>query len=294
MIKAITITSQTGRGSIEMVYGDRRAYWLDDVDWEQLKGSHSTYSYYNQVGESIVSTAIGSRAISITGFVCEYSDSLQDRCDFLNTYFSPLEDYWLEFGDYKIAFRPDASITWSRTHRENNRKGRKFLIQGTASNPLFQSANATAETFFETQKAFVFPSAFGSAEPLIYGIMADNTETVISLTGGFETGVTVEISFSSAVTNPKVYNLTVGKYIVVDYSFEAGDVLEICTVPGDKHITLNSGGTITNLMRYRNVGTSWWMLQPGDNTLSLGCDDETELGGMNASIYYTTLFQEVE
>lgn len=294
MIQQITLTSVTGRGSITMTYGDRRTYWLDDVDWGQVEGSHSTYNYLNQIGESIVSTTIRSRPIQITGFVVEYDNTLQDRCDHLNTYISPSEDYWIEYGDYKIKFRPDASITWSRTYPENSLKGRKFLIQGTAPFPLFQGSENTIQEFSSVYGLFHFPHDFGSSESFSYGMSTISSNITVQNTGGFETGIIAEISFSAELSNPIITNITTGKYLKVNYTFQSGDTLMISTMPGEKYMRLYRGEDEINVIKYRDVGMSWWTLQSGDNKLSLTCSDITELGGMAAQIYYTPLYQEVE
>ncbi len=121
MIEAIKITSLSGRGSVEMKSGDYQGYWLGAVDWGEVQGQHNTYSYANQVGESIVSTGILPRDLSITGWVIEHGNfsqvnfarvgsarisradagSLQQRCDFLNAFISPLS---LLFSFYSWLF----------------------------------------------------------------------------------------------------------------------------------------------------------------------------------------------
>lgn len=296
MIQQITLTSNAGRGSVVMKYGDRRDYWLDDVDWGQAEGSHNQYSYYNQIGASIVSTAVGTRDIQITGYVLEDGqDTYRSRLDFLNTFISPLEDYALYYGDKKIEFRPDRSITWSREYKTNNLKGRKFIIQGTAPSPLFEGAENLIGNFDHLAKAFKFPHDFGSSAAFAFGLTTETYTTTIDNTGGFDTGFTMEITFTATVTNPKIYNTTTGKYLGIDYVFQSGDILTVCTVSGKKRMTLQSHtGETVNMIRYRNVGMSWFQLQPGSNNLSLSCDDASELGGMRVTVYYTPLYQEVE
>lgn len=294
MIKEIKITRQSTGEEITMVYGDKRGYYLNDVDWGQVEGTHNSYSYLNQIGASIVNTAIGMRDITISGFVVARESDITSRCEYLNTFISPNEDYILTYGGFKIHFRPDASIAWSRSYAENCEKGRKFLIQGTCPFPLFQAVTDTEDAFSVTTGLLHFPSNFGSVTPMAYGITAASYNIAINNTGGFPTGVRVTVAFTSAVANPKVYNLTTGKFIGVDYTFQAGDVLEINTQPGEKYIKLISGSSESSLMRYRNVSMSWWVLEPGVNNLQMTCDDVTELGGMAVVIYYTPLYQEVE
>lgn len=90
MIREITITSLSGRGTVHMASREYWGYWLGEVDWGQVSGDHNTYKYYNQVGESIVSTSVGTRSLSITGWVVDGgSGDLQERCDALNKFISP-------------------------------------------------------------------------------------------------------------------------------------------------------------------------------------------------------------
>ena len=95
MIDEIKITSLSGRGSVYMKQGEYWNYWLGPVDWGRVEGQHQTYSYYRQVGKHIVDTTIGTRPLSITGWVVDRDGQLQERCDFLNAFISPVEDYTL-------------------------------------------------------------------------------------------------------------------------------------------------------------------------------------------------------
>lgn len=295
MIDEITITSLSGRGSVTMATRDYRGYWLGEVDWGTVEGQHNTYGYYNQVGENIVSTTLNTRPIAITGWVIEYEDSMQERCDFLNTFISPVDDYELSYGDRKIQFRPDISIKYSRPYVENNQLLRKFLIQGTAPYPLFTSVENTVSEFESIQNAFRFPTNLGMASPLIFGIVAKAYQKEIVNSGGYETGLIATVTFSGEVTNPRVRNQTTGGFIGVSYTFKAADTLEICTMPGNKYMKLiDFSGAETNLLKKRTYGTTWIQLQPGSNIIALDCDNADELAEMSLEIQFTPLFMEVE
>lgn len=296
MIEEITITSLKGRGSITMKTGDHLGYWLGPVDWGQAEGQHQTYSYYNQIGESIVSTSLLSRPVSITGWVMDGGeDTLQARCDTLNSFFSPAEDYRLEYKDRKINFRPDQSVKYSREVKKNNRLIRQFLLQGTAPYPLFTGLQDTAVPFDITGKLFRFPTNFGQEAPLIFGTVQRNYNTSINNTGGFSTGIVASFKFTGDVTNPRVKNLTTGKLIGVNRTFGKGERLEISTVLGSKHITLyKDDGTSENLIKYRDFRTAWIQLEPESNILALDCDDLDQRGNMDVAIFFTPLYLEVE
>lgn len=295
MIDEITITSLSGRGSITMTYGDRYGYWLNDVDWGQVEGQHQTYAYYNQVGSSIVSTTIGTRDISIEGFVVEQANTLRDRCDKLNTFFSPAEDYNLACGDKMISFRPDSSVAYSREFLYNNKKARRFLIQGTAPYPLFTGTENNEAVFSSLIKLFHFPTDFGVTNPVVFGAADRASNIQINNTGGFATGMIIRVSFSGSVVNPKVRNVTTGKFIGVNRTFQNGEALEFCTIPGQKRMTLKTDmGETVNILKYRDFRTSWLTLEPGINNISLDCDDLEQRGNMTAEINYTPLYLEVE
>ena len=296
MIDEIKITSLSGRGSVTMKIRDYTGYWLGTVDWGQVQGQHQTYKYYNQVGENIVSTTVDSRPLSITGWMVEAgAGDLQSRCDFLNAFLSPVEDYELEYKDRKIQFRPDCSIAYGRPYLQNNNKVRRFLIQATCPYPLFTGLHDTAAPFDSTGKLFRFPTNFGQLAPLVFATLDKTYSVEINNSGGFSAGITAMLKFSGEVVNPRIKNLTTGKLIGVRRTFQRGERLEISTTPGSKHMTLwTQDGGRENLIKYRDVRTSWLQLEPGRNLLALDCDDLDQRGSMTVTVYFTKRSLEVE
>lgn len=295
MIDQITITSKR-RGEITLTRGDRVGIYLDDVDFGKVEGNHNLYNYYNQVGASIASTVIGTRDISITGHVLEdWQDTMRERYDLIERFFNPTEDLTIHFRGYKIDFRPDMSVGWERDHKANNRYGRKFLVQGTAAFPLFAEEEQTQVTFDTQEKLFRFPTSFGSDTPFAFAVTSETYGTTVNNNGDTATGVTCQISFTASVTNPRIVNRTTGKFVAVNRTFVGGETLEICTSEGNKYMRVtDSNGATVSVMRYRHVNNSWWKLQPGENAVSVTCDDVTEIGGMSVTLFYTPLYMEVE
>lgn len=295
MIEEIKITSLAGRGSVEMKRNDYRGYWLGPVDWGQVQGNHQTYSYYNQIGESIVSTTVGTRPLSVTGWVVDGNGELQSRCDFLNAFISPVEDYELEYKGKTIRFRPDISIAYSPEYIKNNEKVRRFLIQGTCPYPLFTDSVDTAAVFDHAKKLFRFPTDFGVSNPIVFASTEKAYNLEINNIGGFSTGILASVRFSGEVKNPKIRNLTTNSFIGVNRTFSAFERMEIATTPGNKHITLyTADGEKENLIKYRDYRTTWIQLVPGKNLLALECDDLDHRANMEATVYFTPLYLEVE
>lgn len=295
MIKEITIRSLSGRGSLFLKDREYWGYWLGPVDWGQVQGQHQTYNYLNQIGESIVSTTVGTRPLSITGWVVDGNGNIQDRCDFLNSFISPVEDYTLEYNGKKIQFRPDISLAYSREYMKNNEKVRRFLIQGTCPFPLFTDSEETEVPFDSTGKMFRFPTNWGQTAPLVFAVVGKAYNVSVYNKGGFSNGFIVRVRFSGEVKNPRIWNMTTGKYIGVTRTFTRGEQLEISTVPGSKYMTLwTESGEKVDLIKYRDYQTTWIQLQPGENLIAVDCDDLDQRGNMEVTLYYTPLYLEVE
>lgn len=295
MIKEIKITSLSGRGELFMKSREYFGYWLGPVDWGQVQGQHQTYQFYNQVGESIVSTTVGTRPLSITGWVVDGDEQIQDRCNYLNSFISPVEDYELEFKGKKIRFRPDTSVVYSREYMKNNEKVRRFLIQGTCPYPLFTDSEDTEVPFDQTGKMFRFPTDWGQAKPLVFSVIGKSYQITVTNRGGFSTGFIVRIRFSGAVQNPKIWNMDTEQFIGVNRTFIRGEQLELCTIPGNKHITLwAADGQQVDLMKNRDYRTSWIQLLPGTNLIAVDCEDLDQRASMDVTLFYTPLYMEVE
>lgn len=316
MIEEIKITSLSGRGSVTMKSRDYQGYWLGEVDWGQVSGRHNTYSFPNQIGESIVSTSVATRPLSVTGWVIscagsahigsaqigaarvgsgETADTMQIRCDFLNAFISPVDDYTLEYKNRKIQFRPDSSIIYTPEYEANNEKVRRFLIQGTCPYPLFTDLENTAVPFDATGNRFIFPTNWGQTKPIIFAATEKAYRVEVNNKGGFSTGLTAVLKFSGDVQNPRIKNLTTGKFIGVKGTFHNGERLEMSTIPGNKYIkTRIPDGTEYNIIKYRDYKMSWIQLTPGINQLALDCDDLDQRPNMSVTVYFTPLYMEVE
>lgn len=296
MIEEITITSLAGRGSVTMRTRDAEGYWLGRVDWGQAEGSHQTYSAYNQIGETITSTQLGTRPLTIPGWVIENTDgSLLQRCEFLDSFISPVEDYELEYNGRKIRFRPDNSVIYSREMSTNNKLLRKFMIQATCPFPLFSRIEDLITPFDFSTKKFKFPTDFGRAAPLLFGVTEKVYNTVLNNPGGFASGVTIDIRFTGTVQNPRVRDMATGEFAGVKYTFQPGERLILSTVTGSKSITLEKAdGEEINLIKHRDVDMSWIQLTPGSSTWALECEDLSQRDAMQVAVSFTPLYLEVE
>lgn len=296
MINEITITSLSGRGSVTMRTQDYEGFWLGPVDWGQVSGTHQTYRSPNQLGETVASTTVEPRPLSITGWVIDAgTGGLGQRCDFLNAFFSPVEDYSLEYRGRKIGFRPDASVKYGRTRKENNEKKRKFLIQATCPYPLFTDLADTAAAFDASGKLFRFPNNFGRQAPALFGTRNQTYTLEVNNSGGFQTWITAKLRFSGTVENPQIKNLTTGQSLRVLRRFGRGESLTLSTMPDRQFLRLETAeGQTVNILKNWDITTGWIQLNPGRNTLALGCEDLDQRAAMSVTVFFTPLYMEIE
>lgn len=296
MIAEITITNLSGRGSVTMKKRDGEGYWLGAVDWGSVQVQHQTYHYVNQVGESVTATILGSRSLSIPGWVMGGgTDTLQSRCDFLNSFFSPAEDYEMEYRDRLLRFRPDGPIQYGHAYKENNELIRRFLLQATAHYPLFADKSPQTAPFDQSGRMFRFPQSFGLEGPVVFGTSEHTYSMEILNAGGFQSGLTARFRFTGTVKDPAVSNLTTGKTIRVKRTFQRGELLEISTLSGEHRMILTTTqGVREDALRYWDFSTSWIQLAPGRNLLTLDCPDPDQRANMTVTVLYTPLYLEVE
>ena len=74
----------------------------------------------------------------------------------------------------------------------------------------------------------------------------------------------------------KIYNRTTGKAFGLDYQFLLYDEITICTQSGEFSVTLNRGGTITNLLSFMTGDSTWVKLDVGRNQLAFSADTNAD------------------
>lgn len=96
--------------------------------------------------------------------------------------------------------------------------------------------------------------------------------------GGFD----IDITMSGAVTD-LILSDGIGNTMTVKGSFVSGDVVHIRTIRGQKSVTKDVSGTITNIIGSVQFGSVWLQLQPGENTITYSATS----GAANMSPVYT-------
>lgn len=109
------------------------------------------------------------------------------------------------------------------------------------------------------------PSPYETSEPLFimseklnYDVLSIENPSYVT-TGGIFT-----IRANGTVESPVIFNQTTYQEMVLNYTMQKGDVIEIDTRKGYKHVTLKQGFGV-NLLNYIDITSDWIEMIPGIN-----------------------------
>lgn len=145
--------------------------------------------------------------------------------------------------------------------------------------PFFYSAEKATTVFSGVEAAFEFPFSNEAlqAPMLEMGIIRNSTDRIIPYDGDAETGVTITIHAFGEASGIAIYNTGTREIMRIDTDkleaftgsgIVAGDDIIICTVVGQKSITLLREGVTTNILNCLERDSDWFKLSKGDNVFA--------------------------
>lgn len=115
---------------------------------------------------------------------------------------------------------------------------------------------------------FIFPD---NDEPFPIGKY--NTQNIMTIVNdGDEVGFTLEISGGPA-KNPTIYNAVTDEYMQILGELKDGDIITITTKTGNKTVTLEREGVVTNIINRLVSGSTWLTLRSGENKFYVRASD---------------------
>lgn len=130
--------------------------------------------------------------------------------------------------------------------------------------PYLTAAAETHIMFSSTEGLFEFPFSI-TAEGTEFGYRLLADEVPIYNGGDLATGFVATITATGTCINPTIYNTETGGYMKFEITLQAGDVLTVSTITGEKYVELLSGGTRTNALNSLDKTSEWLVLEDGDN-----------------------------
>lgn len=146
-------------------------------------------------------------------------------------------------------------------------------------NPFFYSAGPNGintTIFYGVEPLFEFPFSNESLYECFIemGLIKNQTEQVVVYNGDAEIGVTITIHAIGEASNITIYNTGTREVMRIDTDklkkftgsgIVAGDEIIICTVKGNKSISLLRNGITTNILNCIDKNSDWFQLAKGDN-----------------------------
>lgn len=145
--------------------------------------------------------------------------------------------------------------------------------------PYFYSTILDDTTFFGVEPLFEFPFENTSLvlPTLEFAKIVHKKENTVYYSGDAPTGVTIAIHALGPVKDLTIYNINTRESMSINSqlleemtgaSIIAGDDITICTVKGNKTITLLRNGIETNIINALGRNINWFQITKGDNIFS--------------------------
>lgn len=270
---------------------------LKSVDWGVVKGTHHSYKYVNQVGVTVMNTSLGTRDISIEGWVVGQNENhMTSLKNMLNTFVNPQEEIDLVYGKYSIRFKPDESVKYSITMAENNDVFAKFQISGTAFNPMFSDDVERKSYFATTLPTFHFPLILSRDLEDKGVVFGKRTESLIANArneGTVPVGMRIVFKANGTLVNPCLTNINTLEEFKINKTLVADEEIEISTSIGKKNVRGRiGGGEFTNYYMYKDLDSSWLQLEVGDNFFAYSAEEG--VANLDVVVYYNNQFLEVQ
>ena len=272
-------------------------YILKSVDWGTIKGTHHSYKYVNQVGESITNTSLASRPVKIEGWIVardeNHMTTLKQK---LNSFVNPQEPIDLFYSEYVIRFNPDETVKYSINSAENNDVICKFQIYGTCPDPLFADNFENISAFVTTDANFHFPLILSKSLPDKGIVFCKRTASLIANVvnnGAISVGMRIVFKANGTVVNPSLINVNTQEEFVINKTLIADEEIEINTSIGEKGVKGRIGNNeFVNYFMYKDIDSSWLQLEVGDNLFRY--DAKEGIDNLDVFVYFYNKYLEVQ
>ena len=143
------------------------------------------------------------------------------------------------------------------------------------------SSNTTVFNGIEPLFEFEFENE-GMADAIEFGEIQNKSENVVVYDGDDEVGVRISIYALGPASNITIFNSITREMMKIDTSkiealtgqgIVARDEITICTVKGNKGITLLREGKTTNILNCLGKNVDWFQLAKGDNVFAYSAED---------------------
>lgn len=171
--------------------------------------------------------------------------------------------------------------------RSNLYESLKVLVNLICPEPYFKDIESTKVNIANWTGDFKFPLTI-MPKGIIMGKKNISTIANIFNVGDVSCGIKIEFRARGTVKNPSLFNVNTREYIRLNKVMVAGEKITINTSFGNKKIESYLSGSITNILNYYVLTSTFLQLEPGDNVLKYDADEN--LTNLEISIYFTAKY----
>lgn len=258
--------------TIEFSYSS--PFWINSVEGlSENDIDISSSQGVSQIGSTVTATSIQSKSITINGTImgatAEYRKTLLSAV-------LPGVSGKLYYEDYYIDCIP------SKTPVISNGLGtQEFQIVLFCAYPFWQNVENQEIAF--TQKLSLFKFPFSTGFPFKISDFSQSIYKTVNNDGNSESGLIVKFTAVTDVVNPQLLHVDKMKFLKLNYTLKAGETVIINTNAGQKDVTINKAGVITNAFKYLTVDSDMALTASmGDNLFEILAT--TNIEGLDAVI----------
>lgn len=234
------------------------------------------YDYTTRTRNGVTFTDNGDGTITVNGTATAYTDfPMQGRIDTDSPFSLPDGEYIVSGcpeGGSSTTYRILVGITGSngswQTIAADSGSGATFTYNSSMGYlgvviAVYQGATVSNVTFSPMiRSSSVQDSSWQPyyAPDIVFGAIDTEAKAEVANNGGIETGLIFELYAKQGVSNPKIFNYMTSEYIGLNFDMQAGDLITINTMQGQKSITLLRNAVETNIFNSLQKGSTWLQL----------------------------------
>lgn len=270
-------------------------YQDDGVYWGNIVAQHNTYNYPGQIGDTISSTIIKNRDISIEAYIYYiptdeekglYSleelerfcyNKIKDKKKVLNDLINPNHYLRLTIGNYYIEGKPSATPQYGVGFENNNIYFCNFLLNIFCDNPMFKKTTESVTVLSGDVGAFHFPFILQDDMNYVMGTRTNYLILIVENEGNAGIGGKIYLRAKGEVLNPTIENINTGEKIKINKMLQNGEVVLIDTSEGDnKGVWGTYQGLRSNYLKYWDFNNDWIKFESGASIIGYSTENDSE------------------
>jgi len=269
-------------------------YESGGLDWGNIPGTHNTYNYPGQIGDSISSSKINNRDITIQAYsyyvlnedereefgrnwIPYAYDKIKEKKEVLNRLINPLDYIRITVGDYYIEGKPEATVQYGVTEEDNNVFFCKFMFSIFCADPMFKKITQTVTVLSGDFGGFFFPLSVPESG-YRFGVRKNYLKLDVKNEGNSEIGGKIIITAKGAINHPTILNESNGESFTINKDLVEGEQVIVNTIDGAGRgiIGILNGVTYSYLQYWLFNSNNWIKFKPGISVISYSCTNHEE------------------